>query len=206
MVWKFHSLVWILIVRLHGRLQGKDMTVKFTRAQRRNQDVKFQLNCSIFATKMENDSSKKIEVSALNPNLQSRGALVVLERLDRSGKSSQCIQLLSHLQSIGCSAEIWRFSDRNTAVGQMISAYLSNQSNLDDHTIHLLFSANRWEKRWLMPACQWKKSRRSSENMCLSVLRPAKMEGLCLTSGHNRQAAICLLLAWAKLYTIVSNQ
>ncbi|XP_021749886.1 thymidylate kinase-like [Chenopodium quinoa] len=138
------------------------MTVKFTRAQRRNQDVKFQLNCSIFATKMENDSSKKIEVSALNPNLQSRGALVVLEGLDRSGKSSQCIQLLSHLQSIGCSAELWRFPDRNTAVGQMISAYLSNQSNLDDHTIHLLFSANRWEKRWLMPACQWKKSRRSS--------------------------------------------
>ncbi|XP_021726254.1 thymidylate kinase-like [Chenopodium quinoa] len=28
---------------------------------------------------MENDSSKKIEVSALNPNLQSRGVLVVLE-------------------------------------------------------------------------------------------------------------------------------
>ncbi|XP_021755618.1 thymidylate kinase-like isoform X1 [Chenopodium quinoa] len=182
------------------------MTVKFTRAQRRNQDVKFQLNCSIFATKMENDSSKKIEVSALNPNLQSRGALVVLEGLDRSGKSSQCIQLLSHLQSIGYSAELWRFPDRNTAVGQMICAYLSNQSNLDDHTIHLLFSANRWEKRWLMPACQWKKSRRSSENMCLSVLWPAKMEGLCLTSGHNRQAAICLLLAWAKLYTIVSKQ
>ncbi|XP_021771199.1 thymidylate kinase-like [Chenopodium quinoa] len=65
---------------------------------------------------MENDSSNKIEVSALNPNLQSRGALVVLEGLDRSGKSSQCIQLLSHLQSIGCSAELWRFPDRNTAI------------------------------------------------------------------------------------------
>uniref|UniRef100_A0A803N600 Thymidylate kinase-like domain-containing protein n=1 Tax=Chenopodium quinoa TaxID=63459 RepID=A0A803N600_CHEQI len=69
---------------------------------------------------MENDSSNKIEVSALNPNLQSRGALVVLEGLDRSGKSSQCIQLLSHLQSIGCSAELWRFPDRNTAVGHLI--------------------------------------------------------------------------------------
>ncbi|XP_021771142.1 thymidylate kinase-like [Chenopodium quinoa] len=126
------------------------MTVKFTRAQRRNQDVKFQLNCSIFATKMENDSSKKIEVSSLNPNLQSRGALVVLEGLDRSRKSSQCIQLLSHLQSIGCSTKLWRFPDRNTAVGQMISTYLSNQSNLDDHTIHLLFGANRWEKISMM--------------------------------------------------------
>ncbi|KAM3710629.1 hypothetical protein ACJW31_01G044700 [Castanea mollissima] len=32
----------------------------------------------------------------------------------------------------------------------MISSYLSNKSQLDDHTIHLLFSANRWEKRSLM--------------------------------------------------------
>ncbi|MFS7980899.1 putative dTMP kinase [Helianthus anomalus] len=28
----------------------------------------------------------------------------------------------------------------------MISGYLSNESQLDDHTIHLLFSANRCEK------------------------------------------------------------
>ncbi|XP_021864094.1 thymidylate kinase [Spinacia oleracea] len=116
----------------------------------RYSSVKFQANCSIFATKMENDSSKKTEISALNPNSQPRGALVVLEGLDRSGKSSQCSELLSHLQSIGCPVELWRFPDRNTAVGQMISAYLSNESNLDDHTIHLLFSANRWEKRSLM--------------------------------------------------------
>ncbi|KAK4256375.1 hypothetical protein QN277_009250 [Acacia crassicarpa] len=32
----------------------------------------------------------------------------------------------------------------------MISSYLTNISQLDDHTIHLLFSANRWEKRSLM--------------------------------------------------------
>ncbi|MFS8025838.1 putative dTMP kinase [Helianthus anomalus] len=29
----------------------------------------------------------------------------------------------------------------------MISLYLSNQSQFDNHTTHLLFSANRWEKR-----------------------------------------------------------
>ncbi|KAG8651636.1 hypothetical protein MANES_06G007550v8 [Manihot esculenta] len=32
----------------------------------------------------------------------------------------------------------------------MISAYLSNQSQLDDRTIHLLYSANQWEKSPLM--------------------------------------------------------
>ncbi|CAM6042828.1 unnamed protein product [Sphagnum compactum] len=34
----------------------------------------------------------------------------------------------------------------------MISSYLSSQMDLDDASIHLLFSANRWEKRALMEA------------------------------------------------------
>lgn len=54
---------------------------------------------------------------------------------------------LEKMKSLGYPVELWRFPDRNTAVGQMISSYLSNQSNLDDHTIHLLFSANPWEKK-----------------------------------------------------------
>ncbi|KAJ3684347.1 hypothetical protein LUZ61_013511 [Rhynchospora tenuis] len=79
-----------------------------------------------------------------------RGSLIVLEGLDRSGKSSQCAKLLSYLQSNGLSVEGWRFPDRTTAIGQMISSYLLNESQLDDRAIHLLFSANRWEKRALM--------------------------------------------------------
>ncbi|KAF8668899.1 hypothetical protein HU200_052103 [Digitaria exilis] len=79
-----------------------------------------------------------------------RGALVVLEGLDRSGKSSQCARLLSYLEGQGYRAEGWRFPDRGTSVGQMISGYLANESQLDDRTVHLLFSANRWEKRALM--------------------------------------------------------
>ncbi|MFQ6633989.1 hypothetical protein Gotur_010871 [Gossypium turneri] len=80
---------------------------------------------------------------------ESRGALVVFEGLDRSGKTSQCGKLLSYLEGLGHSVELWRFPDRTTSVGQMISAYLTNKSQLDDHTIHLLFSANRWEKRFV---------------------------------------------------------
>ncbi|XP_008228501.1 PREDICTED: thymidylate kinase-like isoform X1 [Prunus mume] len=80
----------------------------------------------------------------------SRGALVVLEGLDRCGKTTQSARLVANLEKLGHSAELWRFPDRTTSVGQMISSYLSNKSQLDDHTIHLLFSANRWEKRSLM--------------------------------------------------------
>lgn len=37
------------------------------------------------------------------------------------------------------------YSDRTTPIGQMINSYLSGQSDQEDHVIHLLFSANRWE-------------------------------------------------------------
>lgn len=80
---------------------------------------------------------------------ESRGALIVLEGLDRSGKTSQSSKMHSFLEGLGFPVESWRFPDRNTSVGQMISSYLANKSQLDDRTIHLLFSANRWEKRYI---------------------------------------------------------
>ena len=36
--------------------------------------------------------------------------------------------------------------DRETAIGKMLNAYLTNAAEVDDRAIHLLFSANRWEK------------------------------------------------------------
>ncbi|XP_027340281.1 thymidylate kinase [Abrus precatorius] len=108
--------------------------------------VKFSTKCSPRKIKMESNLNSSVGGN----KKESRGALVVLEGLDRSGKSSQCSRLVSFLEGQGISAELWRFPDRTTNVGQMISAYLTNTSQLDDHTIHLLFSANRWEKRSLM--------------------------------------------------------
>jgi dTMP kinase len=35
--------------------------------------------------------------------------------------------------------------DRTTPIGQMINSYLQSKADLEDHVIHLLFSANRWE-------------------------------------------------------------
>ena len=36
-------------------------------------------------------------------------------------------------------------SDRSTAIGKSINAYLKGEQQIEDHVIHLLFSANRWE-------------------------------------------------------------
>lgn len=35
--------------------------------------------------------------------------------------------------------------DRSTPTGKLINSYLQGQAQQDDHSIHLLFSANRWE-------------------------------------------------------------
>jgi len=74
-----------------------------------------------------------------------RGVLVVVEGLDRSGKSSQCQLLVDSLNKAGKTARYVKFPDRTTATGVMINSYLTSNAQQDDHSIHLLFSANRWE-------------------------------------------------------------
>ena len=73
----------------------------------------------------------------------------MLEGTDRSGKSTQCARLVTSLNAAGVPAELWRFPDRTTSVGHMLDAYLRGtpEGDADDAAVHLLFSANRWEKR-----------------------------------------------------------
>ena len=104
-----------------------------------------------------------------------RAPFIVIEGLDRSGKTTQTGKLHETLKDIGVETKLIKFPgehchfvrltlpcifqhlhdlfsftklnyiDRTTPIGQMIDAYLRSTSELDDHAIHLLFSANRWE-------------------------------------------------------------
>lgn len=74
-----------------------------------------------------------------------RGALIVLEGLDCSGKSLQPFDLLLAYPRAIRGGLV--FLDHTIPMGKMISSYLSSQMDLDDASIHLLFSANRWEKQ-----------------------------------------------------------
>ena len=99
--------------------------------------------------------------------------------------------------------------DRTTPIGQMIDSYLKSQVEMDDHVIHLLFSANRWEARYspahtsaTPPAC------RSSADTCqsktIASLLSAGVTVLCdryYYSGIVYSAAKqnpSLPLAWAR--------
>ncbi|SJL17786.1 related to thymidylate kinase [Armillaria ostoyae] len=74
-----------------------------------------------------------------------RGAFIVIEGLDRSGKTTQTADLREKLAASGNAVKLHKFPDRTTSIGKMIDSYLQSKSELDDHAIHLLFSANRWE-------------------------------------------------------------
>nr|DBA25978.1 TPA: hypothetical protein GDO54_010294 [Pyxicephalus adspersus] len=45
---------------------------------------------------------------------------------------------------------LYDLTERTTEIGKLVGSYLEKKSNLEDHTVHLLFSANRWEQVPLM--------------------------------------------------------
>ncbi|XP_014273948.1 uncharacterized protein [Halyomorpha halys] len=79
--------------------------------------------------------------------MNNRGALIVIEGCDCSGKSIQCRNVVESLNNRGIPAEAVRFPDRTTETGHIIDKYLKNSTDLPDQVIHLIFSANRWELR-----------------------------------------------------------
>ena len=83
-------------------------------------------------------------------SLVARGAFILFEGVDRCGKTTQSTKLVEALKSSGVNAELWRYPDRTTSMGQMINSYLQSKTEMDDGAIHLLFAANRWEKRAAM--------------------------------------------------------
>ena len=74
-----------------------------------------------------------------------RGVFIVFEGCDRSGKTTQVIKLVERLNKSGQAAVMRRFPDRTTSIGSVINSYLGCKKELEDHVVHLLFSANRWE-------------------------------------------------------------
>ena len=135
-----------------------------------------------------------------------RGIFVLLEGVDRCGKTTQIERIYGALSAqaaaaaasasasasapvgnsssipadvlVSCGVEKYRFPNRTTAIGQMINAYLTSSpppppagasdsspsvsqcsqagsppASLSDASVHLLFSANRWECAPSLVAC-----------------------------------------------------
>ena len=80
-------------------------------------------------------------------NVGCRGAFIVFEGIDRCGKTTQSLRLVDNLNNVLKNAIHMRFPNRLTETGKIIDSYLTLTTNVEDHVIHLIFSANRWETK-----------------------------------------------------------
>ncbi|KAI5165501.1 dTMP kinase [Nematocida sp. AWRm79] len=80
---------------------------------------------------------------------------VVVEGIDRSGKSSLIKKLESSLVSQGISTKVLNYPNRNNLTGKLISEILSGHRAFPKEVTHLLFSANRWEDKELLELSEY---------------------------------------------------
>lgn len=76
-----------------------------------------------------------------------RGKIIVIEGTDKAGKGSQSRMLAESLKASGKVCVILDFPDYTTSVGMEIKAFLEGKRDYLPEVEHLLFSANRWEKK-----------------------------------------------------------
>lgn len=74
------------------------------------------------------------------------GLFIVFEGIDRSGKTTLSSRLLEHISKTNPNCILIRFPCRTNITGTIINSVLTNKVDLPDETMHLLFSANRWEE------------------------------------------------------------
>ncbi|MFL6309119.1 MAG: dTMP kinase [Nitrososphaera sp.] len=79
--------------------------------------------------------------------MATRGKIIVIEGTDKAGKGSQSRMLAETLKTLGKICVILDFPDYTTPIGIEIKAFLESKRDYPTEVKHLLFSANRWEKK-----------------------------------------------------------
>jgi dTMP kinase len=76
------------------------------------------------------------------------GRIIVIEGLDKSGKTTQSNLLFNYLiKKNPDKVVLMDFPDYSTQIGKIIRDFLDGKSNFNNETMHMLLAANRREKR-----------------------------------------------------------
>jgi len=75
------------------------------------------------------------------------GFIIGIEGIDAAGKRTQSSLLRSWLIRRGIRTEILSFPDYNTHLGMELKKFLAGERDYSPQLSHILFAANRWEKR-----------------------------------------------------------
>lgn len=79
--------------------------------------------------------------------MATKGKIIVLEGTDKAGKTTQSRLLAEALKVLGKVCVVIDFPDYTTPIGIEIRAFLDGKRDYPAEAKHLLFSANRWEKK-----------------------------------------------------------
>ena len=77
----------------------------------------------------------------------SKGILISIEGIDAVGKRTQASILSSWLRAKGHTTHTISFPDYGTILGREIKSFLLGTRNYPPEVRHMLFAANRWEKK-----------------------------------------------------------
>lgn len=77
----------------------------------------------------------------------SRGILIGIEGIDAVGKRTQTSILSSWLRAKNITTAMIAFPDYGTTIGREIKRFLLGTKNYPPEVRHMLFAANRWEKK-----------------------------------------------------------
>lgn len=75
------------------------------------------------------------------------GRIVVIEGMDKAGKTTQSRVLVTALRNKGKLCASLDFPDYSTPIGREIKSFLDGKRDYPDETKLMLLSANRWERK-----------------------------------------------------------
>lgn len=112
-----------------------------------------------------------------------RGVLISIEGLDAVGKRTQATVLASWLSSRRHAVQAVSFPDYSTPIGIEIKRFLSGELDFPPEVRHILFAANRWEKKQELESLLSKRdmlivNRYSGSNFAYGVANGLRLEWL----------------------------
>jgi len=113
----------------------------------------------------------------------SKGVLIGVEGIDAVGKRTQTSLLNAWLRSRGYATEVLSFPDYGTVLGVEIKRFLQGGREYPPEVRHILFAANRWEKKAELESSLSRSNavivnRYSESNLAYGVANGLKLEWL----------------------------
>jgi dTMP kinase len=128
-----------------------------------------------------------------------KGRIVVIEGMDKAGKTTQSRVLVSALRNKGKLCASLDFPDYSTPIGREIKSFLDGKRDYPDETKLMLLSANRWERketidRMLLNGTILVMNRYYHSNLAYGVSKNLELDWLMTLDKGLPKEDLCIVL------------